>query len=208
MAERRGGMRVPNDRSPVVSGVGKHSRRTDNQPVDVGRLSDAEDLKHGDMERLKAGVRQRPLQRAQSPEVASAVDQALMSPAPNRGGQFPDFLFDMESNRPQEPLTAGMAEGPGPGPDVLAQPPADDRQALLQWLARGGNQDALNNLHGYMDSQRPAETPVQSPLAAVPQEEPDVSLDDGLGDEESEPLIEEPAEEVPEEGVSEEELLL
>jgi hypothetical protein len=76
------------------------------------------------------------------------------------------------SGRPNEPITAGMNMGPGPGADVLSQPPADDREAVLSFLATMyGNQDALEMLRGIRDQSAAASAVPAGPaqLSAAPQ---------------------------------------
>lgn len=152
MAER-GGMRVARDRTPKVSGVGRFSQRTDTQPINVGRLSDSEDLKHGDMQQLRAGVQQRPLSRQQTPRVAPA-------PPPKGGGSgaggmppaIPEHIFS-RSTREAEPPTEGMDFGAGAGAEVLTPPqPEDEMDVVLQALVQmTGDQGIANMLEDHRE---------------------------------------------------------
>jgi hypothetical protein len=191
VADNRGGYRLPRDRRPRVSGVGSASRRTDGQPVNVPNVGDAEDLKHGDRQMMEASLRKVPLPRGETPRIAEMARANAMPPMSEirGGGGIPDWLTQMETNRPEEALNAGGEGGMGSPPDPLTRPAVDDREAVLQWLARGGNQDALDNLHGYRDSLRPPDPPpsVQpAPVARIPDDavEDTGLLDDGLGEEE------------------------
>lgn len=74
----------------------------------------------------------------------------------------------MPTNRPGEPITEGLPFGPGGGPEVLQsyQEP-DDRQLILRFLARGGNEDANRILSGIVDAQRPPEPEVAPILSSA-----------------------------------------
>ncbi|HXF73157.1 MAG TPA: hypothetical protein VNO79_11165, partial [Actinomycetota bacterium] len=52
-------------------------------------------------------------------------------------GRLPPWLFEMPSAFPEEPVTAGLPFGPGPGPEALSlrQPPEDVREQVLLYLA-------------------------------------------------------------------------
>ena len=73
---------------------------------------------YGDKAAQRRAVEAVPLPRPQGPGPMPRVDPA---PAPPIPGQSP---FDRPTDRPQEPLTAGMAQGAGPGPGIL-QPAVD-----------------------------------------------------------------------------------
>jgi hypothetical protein len=200
--DNRGGRRVP--REPAsYSGVGRNSRRTD-QPLRSPNVQDSTDLPVGSREQILQGQRIAPLGRTPSPRVDGSrlAEISTANAAPpmsdvRGGGGIPDWLTDMPTNRADEPLTAGMDQGPGAPADPLMREPADDREALLQWLARGGNQDALDTLSGYRDAQRPPDQPPiePAPVARIPDDAvEDITLDDGLGEEEGLATEEEPVE--------------
>ena len=85
-----------------------------------------------------AGVEQMAMQRAMpAPQVAGAGQGAPGAPAPAPGGAPPRInmaelmqraqalqpatgLLPAPTNRPNEPVTAGLSRGPGPGPEALA----------------------------------------------------------------------------------------
>lgn len=128
----RGGPRTPKG-GPRVSGVGAASQRSDAaQPVNVGRLSDAEDLTHGDMQKLRESVRQVPLGRASSPRL-SAVAPSPSLPAGGAAAseELGEHIFAMPTNRPEEPDTAGSPWGPGAGPEALTPEPAETEMDIV-----------------------------------------------------------------------------
>ena len=135
MADNRGGYRKPSG-GPRVSGPGAASQRSDaNQPVDVGRVGDSEDLKHGDRQKLEAALRQRPLGRAPSPSpaLASAPPRGGSATAAGGGaGPPPEHLVEIPSTRETEPVTEGLPFGPGAGPEVLEPEPQDEADIVLQ----------------------------------------------------------------------------
>lgn len=108
-----------------VSGPGKFSKRTDGlsfQSTEYGSGVENAANKAGAPMAKTADVR-----GARASDVREAAAQAPLTP-----------LF-APTERPEEPITAGIAMGAGPGPEVLGinQPSADtdaDRQRLLSYL--------------------------------------------------------------------------
>lgn len=108
-----------------VSGPGKFSKRTDG-------LSFQSDTYGAGVENAanKAGApmaRTPDVRGARASDVREAAQQAPVTP-----------LY-APTQRPDEPITSGVAMGPGPGPEVLGinQPSVDtdaDRQRLLSYL--------------------------------------------------------------------------
>lgn len=135
MAEH-GGYRAPSHPNKV-SGPGKYAHRTDGGAAQV--LSAAPDQPYGavkqqlDSERAAPMAGQTPLPSAPSPDGGGAGPGG---PPPYSGG-----AFNAPTNRPNEPVTAGAAIGPGPGPEALnfqpVQPGAGTGQMtqLLQKLS-------------------------------------------------------------------------
>lgn len=148
----RGGYQRPN-KPAAVSGPGKLSRRTDGktQPIRSEKVSDRSDMQYGDRKAIESAQSAAPLgnpggggtpRQTTNPSVAGQARAA--SP------ELPDFIFDRPSNRPDEPQTAGLDMGPGPGSEVLANPPvADDpRVNVLQYLVTNfANKDAAEMLN-------------------------------------------------------------
>lgn len=114
-------------RGPIagVSGPGKFSKRTD------GLSFQSEEYGAGvENAANKAGA---PM--ARTPDVRGARAGDVRAAA----AQAPVTPLYAPSERPTEPVTAGIAMGEGPGPEVLGinQPSADtdaDRQRLLSYL--------------------------------------------------------------------------
>jgi hypothetical protein len=85
-----------------------------------------------------AGIEQMAMQRAMpAPQVSGVAAGAPGAPAPAPGGTPPRInmaelmqraqalqpetgLLTAPTNRPTEPVTAGLSRGPGPGPEALA----------------------------------------------------------------------------------------
>ena len=87
-----------------VSGPGKYAVRTDN--LQMGSTAYGEGV---ETSAIKSGA---PLSRTpdQRPMPAAEVRDAAMAPVTG--------LYDTTS-RPNEPVTSGVAVGPGPGPEVM-----------------------------------------------------------------------------------------
>lgn len=108
-------------RGPLAgaAGPGKFSKRTD---MDLGSIAYGEGVETA---AIKAGA---PL--ARTPDVrgvpASEVRQAA--------AQAPITPLFAPTERPDEPITAGITRGPGPGPEVLGAVPQQER--LSDALAR------------------------------------------------------------------------
>lgn len=97
MAEGHGGYRRPNNPAPV-SGPGALSARTDGGPTQP--IREVPGGSYGDRQELTA-----------------LQGQAPMGAGPDLSGVVP---FGAPSQRPTEPVTAGMPGGPGAGPSYGA----------------------------------------------------------------------------------------
>ena len=134
----RGGYRKPANPAPV-SGPGKLSRRTDGaQPkmnMSGGKYGEAKQLNE-----LQSGAAM-----AQAPSGAE-----MQASAPKMPAVTP--LFE-QSQRPEEPLTAGMPFGPGansiPGGNVFSQPAV--KNVLEKALALNGDPE-LEVIYNYLRS--------------------------------------------------------
>lgn len=73
-----------------------------------------------------------PLPTANSAPVQQAVPSMAPTLAPG------DLAFDAPSDRPSEPVTAGLAVGAGPGPEVLGLP-SEASQVAMQLRAMYAN---------------------------------------------------------------------
>jgi len=100
----RGGYRAPAKPAPV-SGPGKLSRRTDGQPI-----RDLPNADYGEQATFR-----------NDQASASMASTSGPRPAPASGGPDLSGLVGLGegTQRPNEPVTAGAASGPGPGPDSL-----------------------------------------------------------------------------------------
>jgi hypothetical protein len=139
----RGGYQKPSHPAGA-SGPGKFSRRTDGQPKAVPNVGDNPDLQYGDRSMLEDAQRAAPSRGS-----AGASIPRQMSGVPGRGGKLPPWFSQSGDTNPDEPTTAGLASGPGGGPEMLDAPqPTDDvREVVLQFLdSNYGNVDARKML--------------------------------------------------------------
>lgn len=77
-----------------------------------------------------AAMKAVPVQAPKGPDMATLDAQAMNGWEPVPGSPT-------ETTRPDEPVTAGLATGPGPGPEVLPQigpPPNPDTQKMIRQL--------------------------------------------------------------------------
>jgi hypothetical protein len=129
MAER-GGYRKPTNPAPV-SGPGKASRRTDGGPTDM-RQNTAEITGLGYGENKEVNELQGMAPMSAAPGVPTGVPMAPPAPMP-----MPTPL-SAATERPMEPVTAGLPFGPGAGSEVLNIPSQamseEDRQRTLAIL--------------------------------------------------------------------------
>ena len=113
-----GGLHPPANPA-AVSGPGALSQRTDGkQPIMA--LDKAKYGEQAQFQGIEAGAAI-PQQAGMPPAPATPVDQ----------GPPPTGLGEPTQN-PNEPVTAGAADGPGPGTAALNLPPCDDAQKLRQ----------------------------------------------------------------------------
>jgi hypothetical protein len=114
-----GGYRKPANPAPV-SGPGRHARRTDGKPGQS--ISTVPDQPYGDASQQAAAQRiapmggQTPMPR---PAQQASGDSSTAAPAMPTYQGTP---LDGPSARPNEPITAGVDQGPGPGSEVLSNP--------------------------------------------------------------------------------------
>lgn len=148
MADGHGGMRTPAKPAPV-SGPGKYARRTDGGPAQV--LSAAPDQDYGQMKAQLDAQRVAPMAgTAPMPPAAptGTPDQGAAPSAPAYQGG----AFNAPSSRPNEPVTAGVDIGPGPGSSALNFQPVQQGQgtgamtSLLQQFAATDPSGVLGQL--------------------------------------------------------------
>lgn len=154
---------MPRARTPNPPGApaGRYPNRTDiaaqkasgTQPVRT-----ATGQPYGEAGAQAAAQRAFPLpQPPDSPPVGGGAGveriPGTMTPAVAQGYTPPSFgLSTTPSSRPNEPQTAGIASGPGPGPDPFARG-AFSGAALLAALAAARNDPELRALADLADAQ-------------------------------------------------------
>src|SRR5207253_8561124 len=110
----RGGKRTPGGGPTAPSGPGKFSKRSDaGKPPKTPGL-DGTDLQYGDVQRLRDSQSIAPIPSGggypSPPPVPARVRGQVMDQ-----GKVPDYLLTGGSNRPHEPVTAGLSSGSGSG---------------------------------------------------------------------------------------------
>lgn len=144
---QHGGYRRPQNPAPA-SGPGRLSRRTDGAPGQ--KLEAPTGMPYGDHQALMA--QERTSAMSQSPSVAPA-----QIPAPQEGpaGAPPELPpLGAPTDRPDEPVTHGVAIGPGGGPEALMPGPMQpsaaagtgQMTALLQRLSAADTTGILGQL--------------------------------------------------------------
>lgn len=112
---------MPPPQNPAgVSGPGQLSKRTDGGPAQA--LRDLPDAKYGENSQFQALQQGASLSASPSPQgPAQPFDANALPPNPAAGQVTP---LSAPTARPDEPVTAGAAMGPGPGPSALGGQPA------------------------------------------------------------------------------------
>jgi hypothetical protein len=138
MAEQHGGYRKPTTPAPV-SGPGRLSKRTDGGPADTKQAQiKVTGMDYGDNKALNEIQSQGALAAAPGVPSAPAVSMAPMpTPTP----------LTEPTQRPTEPVTAGLPFGPGAGSEALTIPQnpqinQDDKQRAM--LVLGVLQDSAS----------------------------------------------------------------
>jgi len=130
MAEQHGGKRTPKNPAPV-SGPGKLSRRTDGGPAQVNaQMTGMGYGENKDFMQIQEGA-----SMAASPRSRGAAQAPQGNPMGAMGGGNPLFS---ETQRPDEPVTAGANFGPGaggaPAAPVYSETSSDDLENMKQYL--------------------------------------------------------------------------
>ena len=126
MADKRGGYRRPDDRSPKASGIGKNSKRTDTQAIKSPNVQDSTDLQVGDRERIRQGQKVAPLSQTPSPSVSAPPRGGSSGAAAGAGAELPPHLFAKPTSRPLEDEMTPASPPP--------MEPQDDQEVVLQFL--------------------------------------------------------------------------
>jgi len=109
MAEQHGGKRTPRNPAPV-SGPGKLSRRTDGGPAQVNaQMTGMAYGENKDFMEIQEGAAM-----AATPQPKRTAKAPQSAPAGPMGGGGATSLFS-NTQRPDEPITAGAPFGPGAG---------------------------------------------------------------------------------------------
>lgn len=124
---------MPAPQNPAgVSGPGQLSRRTDGGPAQA--LRDLPDAKYGENSQFQAIQQGAPLSASPNTQGSSSpADPNQLPPNPAAGQVVP---FSAGSSRPTEPVTAGAALGPGPGPTALGSSPVQVEQQDIGKISR------------------------------------------------------------------------
>jgi len=121
----------PPSQPAQVSGPGPMSRRTDGGAAQALRsLPDAGYGENAQFQSLQQGA---PLAASGASPTGGGLDVNALPPNPAAGSVVP---FSAPSNRPAEPVTAGAALGPCPGPQALGINPQQVEQQDMQALAQ------------------------------------------------------------------------
>jgi len=122
MAGKRGGYQKPSSPAPA-SGPGALSQRTDGGPADSQPIRVAPGGGYGE--------------RADMADLQASAPMAKAPSIPSRSMNVEATPFSAATERPDEPVTAGIDLGAGPGSAALGmqQPPAGSLSAVLQKMA-------------------------------------------------------------------------
>lgn len=161
----RGGYQKPPARTGP-GGPGRFSKRSDALEQKETPGLESPDMQYGDVGRLREAIRTIPTGGGQGAPAPAARPQGSPSAGP---GQLPEFLFNQDSARPDEPVTAGLDMGAGPGSEALMAPnPAPDiREQVLEYLYwTYANNDAAELLHRLREEKAVSGqvSPVPTPL--------------------------------------------
>jgi hypothetical protein len=143
MAEQRGGYRRPSKPAPV-SGPNQLSRRTDTGPKKQG----ARYMRGG---AYGEGQEMMGLQQA-APMAAGPKTPRPAAPIQRPRNLSPLVGLTDPTQRPDEPLTAGMPFGAGPGPDALNLPSTAPRKlsTIFGELAQNDRTGETNAFYQYL----------------------------------------------------------
>ncbi len=114
---------MPNQPAPV-SGPGAMSKRTDGGPADSQPIRDVPGGNYGDRKEMEQIQKGAPMAAAPAPGGSGGP-----MPAPSA----PGGLFEPTA-RPDEPITSGIATGPGDGPSNQQAQVTEDMQLLATYL--------------------------------------------------------------------------
>ena len=140
MAEQHGGKRTPRNPAPV-SGPGQLSRRTDGGPAQVNaQMTGMGYGENKDFMQIQEGANM-----AATPRPARAMKTPQASPmaAMGSGGAAPLFS---NTQRPDEPVTAGVNFGPGAGAPTIQSNKVSLTNVYQKMANENANQEVLDML--------------------------------------------------------------
>jgi hypothetical protein len=140
----KGGYRKPGNPAPV-SGPGALSRRTDGGPTQVARKMGGG--QYGESKAL--------MEQQQAAPMAGRAPMPTGKPAPAAPVRptAPVTPLTAASLRPNEPITAGIATGAGPGPEALGSyRPQRKLSSVIQKIMPNDSSGELYQLYDYLTS--------------------------------------------------------
>ena len=121
----------PPSQPAQISGPGPMSRRTDGGAAQA--LQSLPNAKYGENAQFQSLQQGAPLAASGASPAGGGLDINALPPNPAASGVVP---FSAPSNSPAEPVTAGAALGPGPGPQALGINPQQVEQQDMGKLAQ------------------------------------------------------------------------
>lgn len=135
------GAKAPDRKPRPPAGPGKLANRQDMSRVTIagqpaqGVYSEG-NLQYGDRTRIEQGLAAAPIPQGAHPAATGSHAAPSGTPTPAGGAalSFEDLLT-RPSRYPDEPITAGLAIGAGPGPEALSGPTMEEPSRLRRLLA-------------------------------------------------------------------------
>lgn len=119
----------------LISGPGAMSQRTDGGPASKQAQRYISGMpNYGDAQELMDLQASAPMAKAQTPTPTQS-QQMVGQPQGQQMQQASPISMLAPSQRPNEPVTAGAASGPGPGPEVLRGTQAAQNQGYMNALS-------------------------------------------------------------------------
>lgn len=146
MANGHGGYRRPRHPAPV-SGPGALSKRTDGDPTQPIRVPTG--LPYGENQQLHASEAIAPLPAVPDAPTPASAGMAATANSGATGPGYTGVPFGAPTTRPDEPITAGVNIGAGPGSEILPvqhQPQFQTSGPMTQMLTRLSASDPSGQL--------------------------------------------------------------
>lgn len=122
-----------------------YPNRTDLNAPASEPISAVPDQQYGKATQQLNAQRAVPIGTPPGPQAASLPAAALTTGSPLPAVQPGSLPFLHPTQRPDEPVTAGLPFGPGPGPQSMASPPAGLSHQIMSAALTSGS-DTLANL--------------------------------------------------------------